>query len=127
MIFDSEGRILLCRRRDNGKWNLPGGHVEENEAPWEAATREALEEIGVTILIEKMTGVFFKREKNDLVFHFLAQITKGTPQTSNEVAEVAYFLPTELPTETAPYQRERIMRYIEDPHKVRAENQKNIV
>lgn len=127
MIFDSEGRILLCKRRDNGNWNLPGGHVEDGEAPWEAAVREAVEEIGVTIVIEKMAGIFFKTDKNDLVFQFLAQIIEGTPQLSDEVAEISYFFPTDLPTETAPYQRERIMLYFENPNEIRMENQRVIL
>jgi ADP-ribose pyrophosphatase YjhB (NUDIX family) len=34
-----EVRILLVRRRDIGTWEMPGGFVEEGEAPWEAAVR----------------------------------------------------------------------------------------
>ncbi len=28
LLYDGEGRILLCHRRDADVWNLPGGQVE---------------------------------------------------------------------------------------------------
>ena len=43
------GRILLHRHRKLGLWLPPGGHVEPNELPDEAAVREVLEEAGVAI------------------------------------------------------------------------------
>jgi 8-oxo-dGTP pyrophosphatase MutT (NUDIX family) len=42
-----EGRVLLRWHRKLGRWLPPGGHVEPNELPDEAARRETLEETGV--------------------------------------------------------------------------------
>lgn len=44
-----EGRVLLHRHPKLGKWLPPGGHIELNETPPEAARREALEETGLEI------------------------------------------------------------------------------
>lgn len=41
------GRVLLHYHRKLGRWLPPGGHVEENELPDDAALREVLEETGV--------------------------------------------------------------------------------
>ena len=41
-----EGKVLLHRHRKLGMWLPPGGHIEENELPDEAAVREVLEEVG---------------------------------------------------------------------------------
>jgi 8-oxo-dGTP pyrophosphatase MutT (NUDIX family) len=41
------GRVLLHFHRKLGKWLPPGGHVEANELPDEAALREVLEETGI--------------------------------------------------------------------------------
>lgn len=41
-----EQKVLLIYHRKLGKWLPPGGHVEDNETPPEAARREALEETG---------------------------------------------------------------------------------
>lgn len=46
-----ESRVLLHRHKKLGKWLPPGGHVEKNELPHEAAKREALEESGLEIEI----------------------------------------------------------------------------
>ena len=40
-------RVLLLRHRKLGLWLPPGGHVEPNELPDEAAVREVWEEAGV--------------------------------------------------------------------------------
>ncbi len=42
-----EGLLLLGRRRDNGKFTLPGGHLEEGEESEAGARRELLEETGL--------------------------------------------------------------------------------
>src|SRR5918993_767411 len=43
------GRVLLHWHRKLGMWLPPGGHIEPNELPDEAAVRETLEETGVAI------------------------------------------------------------------------------
>ena len=43
------GRVLLHYHRKLGRWLPPGGHIEDNELPDEAALREVLEETGVRI------------------------------------------------------------------------------
>jgi 8-oxo-dGTP pyrophosphatase MutT (NUDIX family) len=41
------GCVLLHFHRKLGKWLPPGGHVEDNELPDDAALREVLEETGI--------------------------------------------------------------------------------
>ncbi|MFF3441070.1 NUDIX domain-containing protein [Streptosporangium sp. NPDC002721] len=47
-VTDEADRVLLVRPTYKEGWEFPGGAVEEGETPWEAATREAAEELGVT-------------------------------------------------------------------------------
>ena len=47
------GRVLLHYHRKLGRWLPPGGHIEDNELPDDAARREVLEETGVHI---RLTG-----------------------------------------------------------------------
>jgi len=42
-------RVLLHKHRKLGLWLPPGGHVERNEVPDDAAVREVLEETGVAV------------------------------------------------------------------------------
>lgn len=44
LAFDPLGRLLLGRRRETGRWAIPGGHVERGESPARAAARELEEE-----------------------------------------------------------------------------------
>jgi len=39
--------ILMGKRRDNGKWTLPGGHLESGEDPHDGGKRELKEEAGI--------------------------------------------------------------------------------
>jgi 8-oxo-dGTP pyrophosphatase MutT (NUDIX family) len=43
-----QGRVLLHRHRKLNRWLPPGGHIEPNEIPDDAARREVMEETGVT-------------------------------------------------------------------------------
>ena len=44
-----EGKVLMHLHRKLGMWLPPGGHIEQDELPDEAAVREALEETGVEV------------------------------------------------------------------------------
>ncbi len=44
-----QGRVLLHQHEKLGLWLPPGGHVEANELPDEAARREVLEETGLQV------------------------------------------------------------------------------
>jgi 8-oxo-dGTP diphosphatase len=52
VIFDAQGRVLLCHRRDMDVWNLPGGGVESGELPTETVVRETREETGLEVAVE---------------------------------------------------------------------------
>jgi 8-oxo-dGTP pyrophosphatase MutT (NUDIX family) len=43
-----DGKILVGTRSDTGELAGPGGHIQDNETPMEAAIRETQEEFGIT-------------------------------------------------------------------------------
>lgn len=48
VVLDPEAAtVLLVHHKATGKWMFPGGHVDEDETPAEAALREVREETGV--------------------------------------------------------------------------------
>jgi 8-oxo-dGTP pyrophosphatase MutT (NUDIX family) len=49
-------KILLVRRADNGAWTPVTGICEPREEPAVAAAREALEETGVTVRVERLAS-----------------------------------------------------------------------
>jgi 8-oxo-dGTP pyrophosphatase MutT (NUDIX family) len=46
-VFDSSGRLLLREDAETGLWTLPGGAIDPNEHPADAAVRECFEETGL--------------------------------------------------------------------------------
>jgi 8-oxo-dGTP pyrophosphatase MutT (NUDIX family) len=46
-IVISSAGVLLHRHKLAGTWMGPGGHVDGDELPWEAAVRETVEETGI--------------------------------------------------------------------------------
>ena len=62
-LIEKDGRYLLIKRSKIKRglpnvypsyWDIPGGSVEENELPIEAALREAMEEVNQKVQIDKI-------------------------------------------------------------------------
>ena len=108
-LIERGGEYLLARRRDIGLWNLPGGGLEAGETVDEGLAREVREEVGLTIRIVRLVGVYSKPQKSEVVLTFLCKLaTEDEPATSDEVSQVGWFAPDRLPDETLPKHRQRI-------------------
>ncbi|MFG3509796.1 NUDIX domain-containing protein [Streptomyces sp. NPDC047821] len=57
VVFDDDGRVLLVRRADNGRWSLVGGIPEPGEQPAVSAVREVYEETAVECVVERVVLV----------------------------------------------------------------------
>ncbi|BEL07994.1 NUDIX domain-containing protein [Actinoplanes sichuanensis] len=57
VVTDDDGRVLLARRSDNGRWSVPAGVVDPGEQPADTAVREVFEETGVRAEIVRLAGV----------------------------------------------------------------------
>lgn len=68
IIKNSEGKILLQRRQGTKLWPgflaLPAGHVDEGENVYEAAIREAREELAITITKQDIIDSFVVNRRN---------------------------------------------------------------
>ena len=62
IIEDGEGRVLLERRADCGKWGYAGSSVDLFESVEDAARREAFEETGLRLGELELFGVFSGEE-----------------------------------------------------------------
>ncbi len=56
-VIQREHQILLCQRADNRSWTPITGIVDPGEEPAVAAAREAMEEAGVTIRVDRLARV----------------------------------------------------------------------
>ena len=98
-IIIEDGKILLLYRKDEKHWEAPGGKVEEDESPTQTAVREAKEEIGVEIELERpfYTGEF---QQNDQIFEwngYISKIEEGQPSLDKDkFEELRWFSREEL-------------------------------
>ena len=49
IVQDEDGRVLLVKRGDNGRWVMPAGGLELDEAILDCCKREVYEETGLTV------------------------------------------------------------------------------
>lgn len=120
VIFDTtRQKILLTRRTDNGRWCLPGGRVDPGESVTEACIREALEETGLEVRIDRLIGVYSTPdlileyadgERCQIVaLHFETSVIGGSLTLSNETTEYGYFSLEEIAAmDVMEHQMERI-------------------
>jgi ADP-ribose pyrophosphatase YjhB (NUDIX family) len=106
VCVDDCGRVLLARRAIEpylGAWDLPGGFVEEHEHPLDALRRELREETGLEVEPRDFLGVWTDRYGGDstaqttLNLFWSARVTGGEPQAADDVSELRWFAPNELP------------------------------
>ena len=101
LIIDGAGRVLLVRHNYSGSfYALPGGAVEPGELPQEAAVREIHEELCVEARATRLLSLFsFVADGRFQAHVFLAEILRGTPMHpgSDEIAEIGWFDPDQLP------------------------------
>jgi ADP-ribose pyrophosphatase YjhB (NUDIX family) len=102
-VFEAE-RVLLVRERSDGRWTLPGGWVDVNDAPSQAVAREILEESGYQARAVKLAALVDKnRHAHPPGVHhiykllFLCELLGGQPATGTETDAVAFFPLTALP------------------------------
>ena len=100
VVRDGE-RVLLTRRVDNGRWCLPGGHIDPGESVAEATAREVLEETGLVIRLGRLIGVYSSpdylvmyKDGNKVQFVstcMAGEVIGGEMGVSDETTEVGFF------------------------------------
>ena len=118
VVIAVDGGILLGRRAiepGRGLWCLPGGFVNDDEGPWEAAARECMEEICAAVELVRLIGVYHiaKRTAPSMVgIAYQAKLAHGTkPSAGSEMLEVAAFPLELLPPLAFPSHRQVIAEY----------------
>jgi 8-oxo-dGTP pyrophosphatase MutT (NUDIX family) len=106
-IIDNQGRLLLGKEAETGLWMLPGGAVDPNERPADAAIRECFEETGLLIEITGLIGVFGGAEflvrypNGDECYYISsafrgAVINRSSVSADGELSEIGYFSQAEF-------------------------------
>ncbi|MHC0431479.1 NUDIX hydrolase [Streptomyces sp. O3] len=90
-----DGRVLAIRRADNGTWEPPGGVLELDERPEDGAVREVLEETGIKVSVERLTGVYKNMSRGIVALVFFCRPVAGVERLSSESIAVEWLTPEE--------------------------------
>ena len=113
-VLERDGRVLLARRAIEprlGHWDLPGGFLEEGEDPVEGLRREFREETGLEIEPAEWLGAFLDPYNQYFVLGLTWVVhADGEPRPDDDVAELRWFAPSELPAEMAFASQDEVLR-----------------
>jgi ADP-ribose pyrophosphatase YjhB (NUDIX family) len=107
-VEDGDGRVLLARRGVEpylGLWDPLGGFLEEGEHPIDGLRRELLEEAGLDCEPLRFLGIWMDlygeapEAAATLNLFWTMRIVSGEPVPADDVAELRWFRPDELPAD----------------------------
>src|SRR4029453_17974116 len=118
IIRSREGRIVLVRRAIEpgyGKWVFPGGYVDRGEEIREAAVREAREEAGLHVRLDRLINVYSYTGRVPVIIVFAATQFGGELAIDDESLEVREFEPAEIPWEDLAFRstKEALREYLD--------------
>lgn len=93
-------KILLCRRAiepRKGFWTLPAGYLELGESAEDGARREAREEAGARLAIERLLAVYSVPRISQVQLMYLARLEDPEIAAGVESLEVALFSEAKIP------------------------------
>lgn len=106
LVEDGEGRLLLARRAREpfkGRWDIPGGFLEEREHPLDGLRRELREETGLEVEPLDFLGIWMDRYGGDstaeatLNLYWSARVMSGEARAADDVDDLRWFGADELP------------------------------
>ena len=102
-IFDDDFNFILIKRLNDpykNCWALPGGFVEYGEKVEHAVIREAKEETGLDIELNKLVGVYSDANRDPrghtVSVVYMASIVGGQLKSDTDAKDVQYFEISEL-------------------------------
>ena len=100
VIVDDHGRIVLVKRAIEpgyGKWVFPGGYVDRGEEVQHAAVREALEETGLDVRVDRLINIYSYTGRTPVIIVYAATLLGGVLACDDEGLEAKFFDPAEIP------------------------------
>ena len=117
IIRTPDARLVLVRRAIEpgyGLWVFPGGYVDQGETLVDAAVREAREESGLQVRIDRLVNIYSYGGASPIVIVYAATMTGGELCTDDECLEARLFAPEHIPWERLAFRstREGLQEYL---------------
>jgi 8-oxo-dGTP diphosphatase len=90
IVVRDNGRVLAVRRRDNQRWEPPGGVLELAETFDQGVRREVFEETGIEVRVERLSGVYKNMPRGIVALVFRCSPVGGRLTTTDEALSVRW-------------------------------------
>jgi 8-oxo-dGTP diphosphatase len=96
VVTDDHDRALMIQRRDNKRWEAPGGVLETGESITDGLKREVREETGLDVEPIALTGVYKNMTRGIVALVFRCKITGGKLATNDEAVAFRWASETDI-------------------------------
>lgn len=96
VVVRADGAILVVQRRDNGRWEPPGGVLELEESFEEGVRREVLEETGVHVSVDRLTGIYKNLSRGVVALVFRCSPVSGEATATSESRRVQWLASSDV-------------------------------
>lgn len=96
IVTRDDGRVLVIKRADDGRWVPPGGVLELEETPQQCCAREVREETGYEVEVGSLTGVYKNMNLGVVSLAFRCRPVGGKARTSQESVAVRWLTLDEI-------------------------------
>jgi 8-oxo-dGTP diphosphatase len=120
VVVREDGRVLVIRRDDNGHWEAPGGVLELDESFEDGVRREVLEETGLAVTVERLTGVYKNLTHGIVALVYRCRPADGEPHATEEAREIRWMTKEEVQSAMVPAFAVRVLDAFEDSPQSRA-------
>jgi 8-oxo-dGTP diphosphatase len=114
IVVGNDDRVLVIRRDDNGHWEAPGGVLELGESFEDGVRREVLEETGLAVSVERLTGVYKNLTNGIVALVFRCRPTAGEAHPTAEAREVRWMTRQQVESSMNPAFAVRVLDAFDD-------------
>jgi ADP-ribose pyrophosphatase YjhB (NUDIX family) len=110
VIPERRGKVLLMRRAiepRHGFWTFPGGFLEVDESVEECAAREAKEETGADVRVDRVLGVYSRPAIGIVSIVYCGHVASAKLDPGREALEARWFDPEDIPWDDLAYDTTR--------------------
>lgn len=127
VVVNPRGEVLLIQRQDNQRWEPPGGVLELDETFEAGLQREVVEETGLRVAIDRLTGVYKNMPRGIVALVYRCRPLTTELATSDETADLRWTRPEDVPRLMAPAYAIRIADALADTPSSRAHDGTNLL
>jgi 8-oxo-dGTP diphosphatase len=127
IVVRDDDRVLVIRRDDDGHWEAPGGVLELDESFEDGVRREVLEETGLKVTVQRLTGVYKNLTLGIVALVYRCRPADGDTHPTAEAREVRWMTREEVQSAMNPAFAVRVLDAFDQNVHSRAHDGVNVV